>query len=135
MRQQFEGGVCRDQQTCSYDNQHYSPFIITRMNIARAHTYIAVDPLPCGKISRVVMICWKVRRDFEGSDNSMCSEISRKYNMLQWILFKFCLQLNQGQLLRKNIVAIASNYSFWLPWQCTHTSTCTHVHGICNICH
>ena len=38
------------------------------MNIARAHTYIAVDPLPCSEISSVAfigMICLKVRRDFE----------------------------------------------------------------------
>ena len=56
--------------------------LYVRMNIARAHTYIAVDPLPRGEISIAAfigMICLKVRRDFEGGDNSRCGEISRKY--------------------------------------------------------
>ena len=47
----IEGGVCSDQQTRCFDNQHCSLFV--RMNIARALMHIVVDPLPCGKISRV----------------------------------------------------------------------------------
>ena len=55
------------------------------MNIACAHTYIAVDPLPYGEISWVafiVMVCLKVWRRFKGGDNSRCCEISRKYGIL-----------------------------------------------------
>ena len=48
--------------------------------------HIAVDPLPCGEILRSVfvgMICLKVRRDFEGSDNLRCGEILREYGILK----------------------------------------------------
>ena len=63
-RLDIESGVCRDRQTCGFDNQHCSPFVRLSMNNACVHTYIAVDPLPCGEISRVAfigMICLKVR--------------------------------------------------------------------------
>ena len=76
MQQQFEGSVCRDQQTCSFDNQHCS------INIAHTHVYVAVDPLSCDDISRAMfigMICLNVWWHFEGGDNSMCGDISRKY--------------------------------------------------------
>ena len=56
--------------------------LFVRMNNTRVHTYIAVDPFPSGKISRVaflVMVHQEVQRDFEGGDNSRCSEILRKY--------------------------------------------------------
>ena len=81
VRRQFEGGVCSDRLTCSFDDQHCSPFVHT--NIACGHTYIVVNPLSCGEISgRAVligMIFLKVQRHFEGGDNSTCGDILRKY--------------------------------------------------------
>ena len=50
----IKGGICRGQQRCGCDNQHCSPCV--HMNIACAHTHIAVDPLQCSKISRVEFI-------------------------------------------------------------------------------
>ena len=47
-----------------------------------AHTCIAVDSLPWGKISMVALIGWvgrKMWRDFEGGRISRCREILRKY--------------------------------------------------------
>ena len=81
MQQQFEGSVCRDRQTCSFDNQHCSPFV--RMNIACAHTYMAVDPSPCGNILRVAMTCLKVRQNFEGGNKSR--KYSTHINMYMYI--------------------------------------------------
>ena len=58
------------------------PFVCT--NNAHAHTYIVVDSLPCDEILRAGFtgtIYLKVWRHFEGSDNSRCREISRKYGI------------------------------------------------------
>ena len=48
--------------------------------------HIAIDPLPCGKISRAAfigIICLKVQRDSKDGDNFRRSEISRKYGIPQ----------------------------------------------------
>ena len=50
----IKGSIGRGRQTRGCDNQHCSPCV--RINIARAHTNIAVNPLQCGEISRVKFI-------------------------------------------------------------------------------
>ena len=68
----FEGGVYRDQYACAYTASVVSLFVCTYN--ARAHTYIVVDPMPCGEISRAAFIgmswlkyaaIFRGRRDFE----------------------------------------------------------------------
>ena len=90
MRRQFEGGIYRDRYTCTYTVSIMSLFVCTYN--ARAHTYIVVDPVPCGEISRAAFIgmCWlKYASRFRGntihdknicwplpSNQSFCSQIT-----------------------------------------------------------
>ena len=58
MRRQFEGGVYRDQHTCSFNKE---PFVCTYNAHAHtynvhAHAYNAVDSLSCSEISRAGFI-------------------------------------------------------------------------------
>ena len=72
MWRQLEGSIYRNQYTCAYKASIMSLFVC--MYNARAHTYIVIDPVPCGEISRVAFIgmCWlkyvarfRGRQDFE----------------------------------------------------------------------
>ena len=60
----FEGSVYRDQHGHAYTASIISFF--AHIYNARVHTYIVVDPVSCGKISRA----------------ARCGEISRKYGIL-----------------------------------------------------
>ena len=71
-RLDFEGGVYRDRHACAHTASIISLFVCTYN--ARAHTYIAVDLLPFGEISREAFIgkslqkhaaTFRGRRDFE----------------------------------------------------------------------
>ena len=53
-RLDFEGGVYRDRHACAHTTSIISLFVCT-YNV-HAHMYIAVDPLPCGEISRAAFI-------------------------------------------------------------------------------
>ena len=76
MRRQFEGGVYIQRSRSTHTRVHSfnnEPSCICTYN-ARAHTFIVVDPVPCGDISRVAFIrmCWlkygatfRGQRDFE----------------------------------------------------------------------
>ena len=69
----IEGGVCSNQQTCNFDNQHCSPFVRIAL------THIVVDPLPCSEISRAVLLKSVVKvqgqQDFEEIRYAMVSRI------------------------------------------------------------
>ena len=71
-RLDFEGGVYRDRHAHAYTASVISLFVCTYN--ARAHTYIVVDPVPCGEILRAAFIgmswlkyaaIFRGRQDFE----------------------------------------------------------------------
>ena len=52
MWQEFEDGIYRDRHVCAYAASVISLFVCTYNTCV--HTYIIVDPLPCGEILRAV---------------------------------------------------------------------------------
>ena len=89
VRRQFEGGVYRDRHAHAYTASIISLFVC--MYNARAYTYIAGDPLPCGEISRAADELQKT-----------CGEISRRQDFDVWRDFEEIRYLHTKQTTMKS---------------------------------
>ena len=82
-RLDFEASAYRDRYTRTYTTSIMGLFVCTYN--ARAHMYIIVDPVPCGKILRAAFIgmCWlKYAATFRGQQDF---EVRRDFEEIQYV--------------------------------------------------
>ena len=79
----FEGGVYRDQHARAQTDSIISLFVC--MYKVRAHTYIAVDPLPFSEISRAVFIGKSLQKHVATFQGRRDFEVRRDFEEIQYI--------------------------------------------------